>query len=210
MLIAAGTAAVGKFLPDENVRCSHNIPMRHRHRQRPTRAARRNLPSVFNIAHWLRDGRLTFKTNSVVISSSPCDSFQGSQPILADNVNYELIIVGKRYVRMLCSLLHDAATGRNEDSDFGWTTYAGREREFGTTPRQSQDVASDRHGLCRAALRTFSRRYLQHDGNPLAELRCTAPFYSYFFDSQTPYVNPGANSWNIDTYGIGLNSVPIR
>jgi hypothetical protein len=35
-----------------------------------------------------------------------------------------------------------------------------------------------------------------------------SPFYSYFFDSATPYVNPGTSSWNIDTYGKGLDSVP--
>jgi hypothetical protein len=35
-----------------------------------------------------------------------------------------------------------------------------------------------------------------------------SPFYSYYFDSQTPYVNPGTNSWNIDTYGKGLDTVP--
>ena len=35
-----------------------------------------------------------------------------------------------------------------------------------------------------------------------------SPFYSYFFDSQTPYVNPGTNSWNIDTYGKGMKHVP--
>jgi NADPH-dependent 2,4-dienoyl-CoA reductase/sulfur reductase-like enzyme len=53
-----------------------------------------NVPSVFNIAHWLRDNRLTFRTNSVLISSSPCDSFQGSTPIIPDNGNYDVIIVG--------------------------------------------------------------------------------------------------------------------
>jgi hypothetical protein len=35
-----------------------------------------------------------------------------------------------------------------------------------------------------------------------------SPFYSYCFDSQTPYVNPGTNSWNIDTYVKGVDSVP--
>jgi spermidine dehydrogenase len=35
-----------------------------------------------------------------------------------------------------------------------------------------------------------------------------APFYSYFFDSETPYVNRGTSSWNIDTYAAGLKSVP--
>jgi hypothetical protein len=33
-----------------------------------------------------------------------------------------------------------------------------------------------------------------------------SPFHSYYFDSQTPYANPGTNSWNIDTYAKGLQS----
>ena len=53
-----------------------------------------NVPSVFNIGHWLRDGRLTFRKSSVLISSSPCDSYSGSYPLLTDNGNYEVIIVG--------------------------------------------------------------------------------------------------------------------
>jgi NAD(P)-binding Rossmann-like domain len=49
---------------------------------------------VFNIAHWLRDNRLNFKSTSVLISPSPCDNYQGSQPILPDNGTYDVIIVG--------------------------------------------------------------------------------------------------------------------
>ena len=35
-----------------------------------------------------------------------------------------------------------------------------------------------------------------------------SPFYSYFFDGNTPFVNPGTRSWNLDTYGKGLDTVP--
>ena len=37
---------------------------------------------------------LTFKTSSVQISNSPCDNYQGNYPLLTDNGNYEVIIVG--------------------------------------------------------------------------------------------------------------------
>ncbi len=35
-----------------------------------------------------------------------------------------------------------------------------------------------------------------------------APFYSYFFDHETPYALPGAHSWTLDVYGDGLSNMP--
>src|SRR5439155_3697864 len=35
-----------------------------------------------------------------------------------------------------------------------------------------------------------------------------SPFYSYYFDSMTTYVSAGTHSWNLDTYGKGLDGVP--
>jgi hypothetical protein len=94
MLIAAGTAAVGGSFPMRAMAGGTTYPCDGAIGTDPNVLRGGNLTSVFNIAHWLRDGRLTFKTNSVVISSSPCDSYQGSQPLNADNGNYDVIIVG--------------------------------------------------------------------------------------------------------------------
>jgi len=85
MLIAAGTASVGSSIPMRayaQLAPSPTFPCDGPIGTDPNVTRGGNLRSVFNIAHWLRDGRLTFKTNSVVISPSPCDSYQGSQPIL--------------------------------------------------------------------------------------------------------------------------------
>jgi hypothetical protein len=94
MLIAAGTAAVGGSSPMSMYAAGTTFPCDGPIGTDPRVLRGGNVPSVFNVAHWLRDDRLTFKANSVVISSSPCDSYQGSQPILVDSGNYELIIVG--------------------------------------------------------------------------------------------------------------------
>src|SRR3981189_328868 len=97
MLIAAGTASVGGSIPMRafaQLAPSTTFPCDGPIGTDPNVTRGGNLRSVFNIAHWLRDGRLTFKTNSVQISSSPCDSFHGSQPILPDNGAYDVIIVG--------------------------------------------------------------------------------------------------------------------
>jgi hypothetical protein len=94
MLLAAGTAAVGSSFPMRAFGAGTTFPCDGPIGSDPRVLRGGNLPSVFNVAHWLRDNRLTFKSNSLLISSSPCDSFQGSQPILTDNGNYEVIIVG--------------------------------------------------------------------------------------------------------------------
>src|ERR1700747_1385150 len=79
MLIAAGGAAVGSAFPMRPFAASTTFPCDGDIGLDPNVTRGGNLRSVFNIAHWLRDGRLTFKSNSVLISSSPCDSYQGSQ-----------------------------------------------------------------------------------------------------------------------------------
>ena len=97
MLLAAGTAGIGASIPMRalaQLAPSTTFPCDGSIGTDPNVTRGGNLRSVFNIGHWLRDNRLTFKSSSVVLSSSPCDSYQGSQPILADNGNYDVIIVG--------------------------------------------------------------------------------------------------------------------
>src|SRR5467141_4030519 len=81
MLIAAGTAAVGGSFPMRAYGAGTTLPCDGPIGSDPNVLRGGNVPSAFNIAHWLRDDRLTFKTTSVVIASSPCNSFQGSEPI---------------------------------------------------------------------------------------------------------------------------------
>src|SRR5882762_4131865 len=81
MPMAAGTAAVGGSFPMRAYGAGTPFPGGGPSGSDPNVLRGGNVPSAFNIAHWLRDDRLTFKTTSVVIASSPCNSFQGSEPI---------------------------------------------------------------------------------------------------------------------------------
>jgi hypothetical protein len=81
MLIAAGTAGVGSSFsmqafgqsaPSPAFPCDGPIGTD------PNVLRGGNLRSVFNIAHWLRDNRLKFKGDSVVVSPSQCDSYQAA------------------------------------------------------------------------------------------------------------------------------------
>jgi hypothetical protein len=53
-----------------------------------------NIPSVFNVGHWMRDERLTFQTNRVRISPAPYDTYQGNCNIAADTGTYDVIVAG--------------------------------------------------------------------------------------------------------------------
>src|SRR5438270_3399753 len=93
-LIAAGGAAVGASFPMKLFGSGTTYPCDGSIGSDPRVLRGGNVPSVFNIGHWLRDGRLTFKTSSVQISNSPCDSYQGTYPLLPDSGSYDVIIVG--------------------------------------------------------------------------------------------------------------------
>ena len=207
MLIAAGTAAVGASSPMRMYAAGTTFPCDGSIGTDPRVLRGGNLPSVFNIAHWLRDGRLTFKTDSVLISSSPCDSYQGSQPILVDNGNYELIIVGSGMSG--CSAAYYSTRQRAGTKILildGQPTPGGNANRDDAAP--IPDVASTATAYAVQPYAPFLDDIYNTTGIQWQNYIVQSPFYSYFFDTQTPYVNPGTNSWNIDTYGTGLNSVP--
>ena len=52
-----------------------------------------NLPGAFNVAHWMRDRRLTF-TRSAVTLAPGCDTQSGTFPIVDDSGRYDVIIAG--------------------------------------------------------------------------------------------------------------------
>ncbi|MDQ1405184.1 MAG: spermidine dehydrogenase [Acidobacteriaceae bacterium] len=207
MLLAAGTAAVGGSFPMRAMAGGTTYPCDGAIGTDPNVLRGGNLPSVFNIAHWLRDGRLTFKTNSVLISSSPCDSYQGSQPLNADNGNYDVIIVGAGMSG--CSAAFFITQQRPGTKILildGQVTPGGNANRDDTSP--IVDVASTATAYAVQPYNAFLNNIYNTTGILWQNYIVPSPFYSYYFDSQTPYVNPGTNSWNIDTYVKGLDSVP--
>ena len=188
MLIAAGTAAVGSSFPMRMYAAGTTFPCDGPIGSDPRVLRGGNLPSVFNVAHWLRDGRLTVKTNSVVISSSPCDSFQGSQPILLDNGNYELIIVGSGMSG--CAAAYYTTRQRAGTKILildGQPTPGGNASRDDAAP--IPDVASTATAYAVQPYAPFLDDIYNTTGILWQNYVVPAPFYSYFFDSQTPYVN---------------------
>ena len=207
MLIAAGTVAVGSSFPMRMLAQQTTYPCDGPIGSDPRVLRGGNLPSVFNIGHWLRDNRLTFKTNSVLISPSPCDSYQGSQPILADNGNYEVIIVGSGMSG--CSAAFFITRQRPGTKILildGQPTPGGNANRDDAAP--IPDISSTATAYAVPPYTAFLNDIYNTTGVLWQNYIVPSPFYSYFFDSQTPYVNPGTQSWNIDTYGKGLDYVP--
>lgn len=207
MLIAAGTAAVSGSFPMRAMAGGTTYPCDGTIGSDPNVLRGGNIPSVFNIAHWLRDGRLTFKTNSVLISSSPCDSYQGSQPLNTDNGNYDVIIVGAGMSG--CSAAFFITQQRPGTKILildGQVTPGGNANRDDASP--IIDVASTATAYAVQPYNTFLNNIYNTTGILWQNYVVPSPFYSYYFDSQTPYVNPGTNSWNIDSYGKGLDTVP--
>jgi spermidine dehydrogenase len=207
MLIAAGTAAVGDSFPMRMYAAGTTYPCDGSIGSDPRVLRGGNVPSVFNIAHWLRDNRLTFKTSSVVVAPSKCDTFSGSLPILTDNGNYEVIIVGSGMSG--CSAAYYATRNRPGtkililDGQAGPGGNANRDDSSPIT-----DIASTATAYAVQPYAPFLTDLYTTTGINWANYVIPSPFYSYFFDSQTPYVNPGTSSWNIDTYGAGTKDMP--
>src|SRR4029079_14331797 len=94
MLIAAGGLAVGQSSPTRLLAgqrgqngCDGAIGL-------DPRALRSgNLPSAFNVAHGMRDRRLTF-SRTVVTLAKGCDADSGTFAIREDGGSYDVVIVG--------------------------------------------------------------------------------------------------------------------
>lgn len=206
MLIAAGGVAVGNSFPMQAF-AQFSPPCDGPIGSDPRVLRGGNVPSVFNVAHWLRDNRLTFKKSSVQIASSACDSFGGTRPLIADTGNYDVIIVGsgmsgcstafyltrQRPGTKILILDNQATPGGNANRDDAAPipTVASTATAYAVVP--FADFLIDIYD-------TTGIRWQNHI--------MPEPHYSYFFDDQTPFVIPGTRSWNIDTYGMGLKDVP--
>jgi hypothetical protein len=166
-----------------------------------------NIPSVFNVGHWLRDGRLTFEAQRVHLAPAAYDDFRGTFPIHEDGTPADLVIVG--------SGLSGLATA----------FYARRQRPgtrvllLDANPTFGGNAGRDDAAPIPVVAATAGAYMVAPYAEFLAELYAAVgvdwtahvvpdPFYSYFFDDRTPHVRPGTRGWNVDTYGAGLADVP--
>lgn len=213
VLMAAGGAALSRFLPGcyeypkagpppEGL-CDGAIGAD----PRALRSA--NLPSSFDMAHLLRDDRVTFGKDSVSISVSrlSCDAFSGTMLISEDGTDADVIIVGsgisglaaafflrkERPGTKILMLDVNAELGGNaarDDQDpIAYVSSTGG--AYAVSPYS--DLLTEIYGDC---------------GIDWEAAKIPGPIYNYYFDDQTPHILPNKKGWNIDSYGVGLDAMP--
>ncbi|SFK54290.1 FAD-dependent oxidoreductase [Methylocapsa palsarum] len=164
-----------------------------------------NLPSAFNVAHWLRDERLRFEPGRVSLAAG-CDGHEGRFEI-SEAGDYDVVIVGgglsglsaafyilrRRPETRILLIDANAHLGGNAARDQGPPLPV---------------TASTGGAYCVAPYADFQKELYGGLGVEWEAFRIASPMYSYFFDAETPGVKAGRRGWNIDTYGEGLKDVP--
>lgn len=166
-----------------------------------------NLPAAFNVAHWLRDGRLAFTPNSVKVAPLSCDDISGSHAIVDDTDTYDVIIVGSGLAGLASAFFLRAERPDARililDCNLAFGGNAQRD-DLAPIPR----IASAGGAYCVDPYADFLTDFYTGIGVDWTQHYVEAPFYNYYFDDKTPFIKPGSKGWNLDTYRTGLTSAP--
>ncbi len=165
-----------------------------------------NVPSVFNVGHWLRDGRLTFTSTSVRVAPAAYDDFQGTFPIHAADET-EVLVVGSGLSGLATAFfLQRQRPGTRVLLLDANPTFGGNAARDDAAPIPV--IAATGGAYAVAPFADFLDELYSTVGIDWTAHVVPAPFYSYYFDDRTPYARAGTRGWNLDTYGAGLADVP--
>ncbi len=166
-----------------------------------------NLPSIFRVAHWMRDQRLSFQNDTVWINPSPIDETQGSFPIQEDPTQADVIIVGSGISGLSSAFYlsqhHPKMKILILDANANFGGNAGRD-DHSPIPVISSTAAA----YAVAPYDDFLKKIYRETGLNWESHIVPGPFYSYYFDKHTPYILPNTAGWNLDTFGKGLKDMP--
>src|SRR6266853_1994391 len=197
----------GEFVPNANVRRGYDVPVRRAYRKRSQRAAWRKRTIGFQYRalaarqppHLQNQQRADFVFALRQLSGQHTDHSR-QRKLRCDHR-------WRRNERMLGGVLLGTAAASDKILVLdGQRTPGGNANRDDAAPIPA--IASTATAYAVQPYAPFLTDIYNTTGILWQNYVVPSPFYSYFFDSQTPYVNPGTNSWNIDTYGNGLNSVP--
>ena len=165
-----------------------------------------NLPAVFKVAHWMRDRRLTFGTDSVQLAPG-CDPQEGKFTITEDPERYDVIIAGGGLSGLSTAfyLLRRRPGTRILILDANSTP--GGNAGLDDLPPMPV-TASTGGSYSVAPYADFQNELYKAVGIEWEKYKIVAPMYNYYFDDRAPGVKKSHRGWNIDSYGEGLKSVP--
>lgn len=207
LLIASGGAAVGRSIPFQALAaqakgdaCDGAVGL-------DPRALRGgNLPSTFNISHWLRDRRLRFDKSAVTLAPG-CDAFEGAFPIANDGDRFDALVIGGGLAGLSATfhLLRERPRARILILEAG-PYLGGNAGRDDAPPLPSPASTAGAYGAAPGtdSLRDFYRQI----GVDWSTQTIDDPESSYYFDEHTPGVRRGHRGWNIDTFEGGLARVP--
>ena len=174
-----------------------------------------NLRETFWVAHWLRDGRLTYKPNSITISPSPVDPFQGNVPLIDDTGNYDLIVVGGGISGL------SAAFHAQQLAPSAKVLILENNPRLGGSASRDFDPPLPAPGSAAGAYYAFPYAAFLDDfyggiGIDSNDYIIPEPFYSYYFDSDVgpqstrSVMDPGTHRWVPDAYSkAGIDDFPF-
>ncbi|TRL35062.1 FAD-dependent oxidoreductase [Methylosinus sporium] len=165
-----------------------------------------NLPSVFAVSHWLRDGRLTFEKGSVSLAPG-CDESAGTFPILDTNGSFDVIVIGGGLSGLSAAhhLLRERPQARLLILEAA-PVLGGNAGRDDAPPLPGPASTAGAYGAAPSAdwLRQFYRAI---DVDWLAQ-SVPGPESSFYFDEFAPGLGAGARGWNIDTFEHGAAHLP--
>lgn len=166
-----------------------------------------NIPSVFNVGHWLRDARLTFGADTVYVAPARYDDYQGTFDILPDTGHYDVVIAGSGLAGLSTAFyLQRRRPGTRVLLLDANPVFGGNAARDDAPPIPT--IAGTAGAYAVAPYADFLDEFYSAIGIDWTAHVVPDPFYSYFFDDRTPYVLPGTRGWTRDVYGAGVRDMP--
>jgi spermidine dehydrogenase len=158
-----------------------------------------NLPSTFNVAHWMRDGRLDFQNGTVTLSAG-CDGREGKFTISDDGADYDVIIVGAGLSGLSAAFYILQERPQTRILMLEANNYAG-----GNAARDEGSPlsvpASTAGAFCGFPQTEWLKKIYQELDIDWTKHVIQPPGDSYFFDEYTPGVKPGYRGWQASAGG---------
>jgi spermidine dehydrogenase len=158
-----------------------------------------NLPSVFDVGHWLRDRRLSFEPGAVTLAPG-CDAHAGKFDISDDGMDFDVIIVGAGIAGLSAAYFLMQGRPGTRVLLLEASNYAG-----GNAARDEGSplpvAASTAGAYCLFPYTDFLRKIYREIGIDWEKYIIKPPSDCFFFDENTPGVKPGYRGWRLDFPG---------